>query len=496
MALYRKLGGAATTARGQIRDSLVHRLVHRQELVHRWSTGPSEGVACRFVDPLSTAFLLVETGPSGVPYWSVKWRAADGSRLKRRLGAEAWVERSQKGWTTRPGRSRDGALTERQAKRFVPDVIHAHQAAAFAARDVAAGRALEAARAAEPTFRVLIEQWLRYLADVKDIKPSTLRTYRYMLAEPGTRFARGQGESKGRIMAALGDRRPVDLDTADVAAVLTQIAGDGVSRATVNRYREVIVAAFNFALRPEQRRTWGLVENPAVGAPKRRTDPPGRLEVFTVEQVEAVARAAAAGGWRTTRPYDTPAVEAALHEQDAQLGELVRIAAYTGLRRGELVALRWGDVRWGDRVLVVERAVSDRVERSTKGRCVRFVPLGDQALAALDRLSQRPNFIRPDDYIFGNEVGDRLDASALRRRFIAARDAAGVPPLRFHDLRHTAGTLLSRVLDPATVKDVLGHADLKTTERYLHAVRASRLSDAATRAFAPSAVDERELVNP
>ena len=62
-------------------------------------------------------------------------------------------------------------------------------------------------------------------------------------------------------------------------------------------------------------------------------------------------------------------------------------------------------------------------------------------------------------------------------------DAAGLPPLRFHDLRHTAGTLLTRVLDPVTVRDVLGHADLKTTERYLHAVRASRLSEAATRAF-------------
>jgi hypothetical protein len=42
-----------------------------------------------------------------------------------------------------------------------------------------------------------------------------------------------------------------------------------------------------------------------------------------------------------------------------------------------------------------------------------------------------------------------------------------------------------------TVRDVLGHADLKTTERYLHAVRASRLADAATRAFAPSAPDGR-----
>ena len=50
---------------------------------------------------------------------------------------------------------------------------------------------------------------------------------------------------------------------------------------------------------------------------------------------------------------------------------------------------------------------------------------------------------------------------------------------------------MTRVLDPVTVRDVLGHADLKTTERYLHAVRASRLADAATRAFAPEKPDDR-----
>lgn len=56
------------------------------------------------MDPLATAFLLVETGPSGIPYWSVKWRSEDGARVKRRLGAEAWVKRSGEDWTPRPGR--------------------------------------------------------------------------------------------------------------------------------------------------------------------------------------------------------------------------------------------------------------------------------------------------------------------------------------------------------------------------------------------------------
>ena len=58
-----------------------------------------------------------------------------------------------------------------------------------------------------------------------------------------------------------------------------------------------------------------------------------------------------------------------------------------------------------------------------------------------------------------------------------------MPPLRFHDLRHTAGSLLVRALDPVTVRDILGHASIHTTERYLHARRAAGLADAATAAF-------------
>ena len=59
------------------------------------------------------------------------------------------------------------------------------------------------------------------------------------------------------------------------------------------------------------------------------------------------------------------------------------------------MTLRWRDVRWSERVLVVERALSGDVEGTTKGRRVRYVPLGDQALGALDRLSRRLNFTSP-----------------------------------------------------------------------------------------------------
>jgi integrase len=161
-------------------------------------------------------------------------------------------------------------------------------------------------------------------------------------------------------------------------------------------------------------------------------------------------------------------------------------------RRGELVALRWRDIDFVARKITVRRALSGDTElRSTKSRRFREVPLPDQAAAALDRLSRRGEFAGPDDYVFANRLGRRLDPSALRRRFERARDAAGLEPLRFHDLRHTYGSLLvAGGIDLASVKASMGHSHIATTERYLHARPAGELADRFTRALggAPSAV--------
>jgi integrase len=70
--------------------------------------------------------------------------------------------------------------------------------------------------------------------------------------------------------------------------------------------------------------------------------------------------------------------------------------------------------------------------------------------------------------VFGSTLGDHLDSSALRRRLRRAQDAAGLRPLRFHDLRHSFGSLVVREVDTATLKAWMGHAKLTTTERYLH----------------------------
>ena len=422
-----------------------------------------------------------------MPVWAVKWRGADDERRRRRPGWGAWMEADGSGgWRPRAGRPHDGCLTEFQARRRMPEFVRAVEAELALERE----RASAPPPAAEP-FRTLAHAWLRHVADVGNAKPSTIRDYESMLAEPGHAVSPRHRQADRAHHG--GDRRPAagrDRRARHIDAILVAHAREGVGVRSVNKHRQVLAAIFNFGLRPENASRWQLTANPASATVKRKEPGAARLDVFTVEQIESMARVAESGAWRDPSqktPENVPFHAA----EDHQLAELIRIAAYTGLRRGELLTLRWRDVDWAERVLVVERALSADVEGTTKGRNVRYVPLGDQALGALDRLSRRPNFTGPNDYVFANAAGDRIDGSALRRRYVTVRDLAGVPKLRFHDLRHTAGTLLTRVLDPVTVRDVLGHADLKTTERYLHAVRASRLADAATQAFTPARPQDR-----
>jgi integrase len=166
---------------------------------------------------------------------------------------------------------------------------------------------------------------------------------------------------------------------------------------------------------------------------------------------------------------------------------MVRVSAYAGLRLGELLALRWRDVDFAGQALTIGRAMSAGVESSTKSGRVRRVPLPDQAAAALDRVSRRADFVAPDELVFCNVFGRTLDTSALRRRFRRAQDAAELRPLRWHDLRHTYGSLLAASgLDLVTIHAVMGHSVLATTGRYLHARPASEQAAVFTRAFEPS----------
>jgi integrase len=153
--------------------------------------------------------------------------------------------------------------------------------------------------------------------------------------------------------------------------------------------------------------------------------------------------------------------------EDDQDAALFRVAAFTGLRLGELRALRWQDVDFGKRLVHVRRNFTERTPKS--GR-VRSAPLIDQAAKALDGLSRRDRFTDPADLVFVDDVGGHLDDWRLRNRFHDALDRAGLPRLRLHDLRHTFGILAVQAVPLTDVKAYMGHADISTTMIYVHHV--------------------------
>jgi integrase len=155
---------------------------------------------------------------------------------------------------------------------------------------------------------------------------------------------------------------------------------------------------------------------------------------------------------------------------------MIVVAAFTGLRQGELLALRWRHVDFANRILHVRRnlAAGTTEEDTPKSHRVRTVPLSDQALVALDVLSRREHFTGADDLVFGTEVGRHLSDDIVRDGFYAALDAADLGHLRakthpivWRDLRHTFGTTCAaKGIDLRRIQAWMGHADIQTTMRY------------------------------
>jgi integrase len=420
---------------------------------------------------------LVVRDYKGCPFYEAKWRDSTRAQRKRRLG-RAWLERDLKngGWCRRRGRVRDGCLDERRAYAAMAKAIAEHEA--------------ELRRAPEnrdATFDEAVDAWLEYLQHEKRIKPSTLAAYRYLLAQP----RRGKKRQRGaRIMREFGGCKLAGISTADVRRFLSALDREDVSARTVNIHRQVVHSIFEYAMRGD---AFGLPENPAAGTTKRPEDGAGPIETFEPDEVSAIAAAARSSLHRRRPKHNyAPATDAEWQRMNDQDASLFIFAACTGLRLGELLALRWSDVDLEASVVIVSRAMSAGQEASTKSRRSRPVPLAEQAKAELRALLRRGIFTSESDHVFCRPDGGALDRSAVRSRFIRAQKEAGVRVRRFHDLRHTFGSLAIQQFDLVSVKDMMGHSKLSTTERYLHSK--PRPDDAAklTRIFQPREDDDQD----
>jgi len=141
-----------------------------------------------------------------------------------------------------------------------------------------------------------------------------------------------------------------------------------------------------------------------------------------------------------------------------RLAALYHVAVLRGLRQGELLALRWSDIDWDAGTLRVAES------KSNAGR--RTIPLGSALVERLRehwRWQQEERHIqgmcwREHGLVFPSTVGTPLSARNLVRHFKETLRAAGLPDVRFHDLRHTALTRLAENgAPPAVVQAIAGH---------------------------------------
>jgi integrase len=285
-------------------------------------------------------------------------------------------------------------------------------------------------RRTEATFADAAAEFLRYVESVRKREPSTVRDYRSVI--------------DAYLLEEFGARRLETITADDIDAYKERLlAARTLSNRTIVRHLTVLHGIFRRAMR-----VWQLPTNPAAADLVER--PPvrysGEFELLTPDEVLALARAA--------------------HSQ--QDGAVYITAAFTGLRQGELLALRWRDVQWGLQRIHVRRNYTDRTEKAPKSGRVRSAPMVDEVMVALDALSRRDHFTRPDDLVFCSTTGDHLDSWALRRRFYAALERAGLRRVHFHDLRHCFASLAVKKLPLSTVQGYLGHAHISTTMRYVH----------------------------
>lgn len=164
--------------------------------------------------------------------------------------------------------------------------------------------------------------------------------------------------------------------------------------------------------------------------------------------------------------------------KDHRLYALFVVALTTGLRRGELVGLQWRDIDLGAGALAVQRTVSVSRDgaivcepKTAKGR--RRVALPAMAVEALraHRTQARAGTVVAGPWVFVGAGGNHVNPNHLGRDvFHGLRKRAGLPHIRFHDLRHTAASLLlSLGVHPKVVQEMLGHSSIAITmDLYSH----------------------------
>ncbi len=369
---------------------------------------------------------LLRVQPSGSMVYYLDYRGSDGKRNRYRIGAHGTLTAAQ---------ARD--VAEQKAGEVALGVdLQARKKAARA----------EAERALVSTLRGFLEH---------EYKPWALTHQRW-----------GEG-AVSRILSRFAefvDKNMVDLNPWVLKKWSAARLKAGVSPNTLNRDIATLKAALSKAVE------WGRIDaHPLAKVKPARVDLRPKPRYLEPDEEKCLRSALAmrekrqrddrrrANQWRHQRGYallpDLLQVPYTDH-----LRPMVLLAMNTGLRRGELFSLTWQQVDLVRAIVTVEGA-------RAKSGSTRHVPLNAEALDALKLWRESAD--APKGLVFPGKTGERLDnvKSAWTRLLVGAN----IQSFRFHDLRHHfASKLVMAGVDLNTVRELLGHADIKMTLRYAH----------------------------
>jgi integrase len=391
-------------------------------------------------------------GKPGSRRWRAFWWDADGKH-SRVLGP-AWVRssgrRTARGaviWHAGDGPKPDPSyLTPREAEAELRRLLE-HDAAKRPSPRRSDGRPV--------TFADAAEAWFEHGQTRRNLKRSTLKGYRQILDAYllPAREAEHRTTAYGRAPFAATPLR--DLSEAKLKAWYDTLP--------YGRTSERLLVVVRAILTHARSRGW-IDRDPAASVERRPVRYSGDYDFYSREEVEALVRAAAS-------------------EQDAAI---YLTAAMTGLRRGELVALRRRDIDFPGQAIRVRANYSYGELVTPKSGKIRTVPMVPDVAQALARLGQRERFTADEDPVFPGTLGGHLDASALRRRYDAAARRAGLRALPFHSLRHSFGSMAVNRASLVQVQSWMGHSHIQTTARYLHAKSQAGDAQLLAEAFATS----------
>lgn len=228
---------------------------------------------------------------------------------------------------------------------------------------------------------------------------------------------------------------------------------------------------------------WGVLErHPLAGLKPLKTDKTGRVRFLSPIEEKALRKALVSredarrkarirfNTWRVARN------KVPLPERPGDLVDhikpLVLLALNTGLRRGELLGLKWGAVN------LVGKQLTVTAETAKSGH-TRRIPLNTEALATLTAWHKRMGKPGVDAFVFTGAEGERMQRidsaweSLMKRAGLWIKDKddskKGRSTFRLHDCRHHfASRLVQAGVDLYTVKELLGHSEITMTERYSH----------------------------